>query len=449
MAVAIPRFPPRYERVAFVARGGMGEVFRAHDTTLGRDVAIKVLDTRWARDREVGPRFAREARAAARLSGHGGSVTIYDVGECEGRPYIVMEYFPGGSVEERLHAGQLPLQLVLRWLDQTGEALDAAHAAGVVHRDVKPGNLLLDTRDDVHVADFGVASAAGLATVTRTGTILGTAGYLAPEQASGARATAASDRYAFAVVAFELLAGRRPFARQSPTAEALAHAHERPPSLRALRPDLPRSLDAVFQRALAKEPAERFPSCGGFVAALHDALARADAPTRALAPPDAERPRLHRRRRRLGLPLVVLGTLLVAGAAAAALLVPTGGGPRREVVTVRVAGEAHTITVTAPPAAAPASRPSPLRPHTENNRAYALIRRGAYAAAVPPLRRVVAALRGRGPADPYEGYANYNLGFALLQLGRCSEALAPLRRAEALEPGNAFVRRALAWARAC
>src|SRR5581483_6673508 len=146
---------------------------------------------------------------------------------------------------------------VLDWLEDAAGALDAAHAAGVVHRDVKPGNLLLDERGRVKVADFGVASAAGLDSFTQTGTILGTAGYLSPEQARGERASAASDRYALAVVAWELLAGRRPFEAESPTAEAVGHARAPVPPITAANPALPRSFDAIFSRALAKDPAHR------------------------------------------------------------------------------------------------------------------------------------------------------------------------------------------------
>src|SRR5205085_101274 len=143
---------------------------------------------------------------------------------------------------------------------EAASALDAAHEAGVVHRDVKPGNLLLDERGHVKVADFGVASAAGLDSFTKTGTILGTAGYLSPEQARGQRATAASDRYALGIVAWELLTGRRPFEADTPTAEAFAHINADVPSLHAARPELPRSFDAIFERALAKDPADRYPT---------------------------------------------------------------------------------------------------------------------------------------------------------------------------------------------
>jgi len=217
--------PPRYERPERIARGGMGEIYRAEDADLARTVAVKVLSERFADNEAIRGRFTREGLAAARLSKAPHTVTIFDVGEHEGRPYIVMEYLAGGSLADRLtREGAQPLGRALEWLRQAAAALDAAHASGIVHRDVKPANLLLDDDDGVKVADFGVASAAHLASFTEAGTVVGTAGYLAPEQARGETATPASDRYALAVVAFELLTGVRPFERESSTAEALAHA---------------------------------------------------------------------------------------------------------------------------------------------------------------------------------------------------------------------------------
>ena len=298
--------PPRYLRPTRIGYGGMGEIFRAEDEVLGRTVAIKVLSDRYARDESLRARFTREALAAARLSGESGTVTIFDVGEWEGRPFIVMEYLAGGSLEARLsEGGPPPVEEALAWLEQAAGALDAAHRQGVVHRDVKPGNLLLDSDGELRVADFGIASAAGLHSLTLTGTVLGTAGYLSPEQARGERATPASDRYSLAVVAYELLDGRRPFESESPTAEATAHVQAEVPSISP-------QLDPVFQRALAKDPQARFESAADFVAALREALEGGAAVTRVL--PAA--------RRRSPWPLVaaVVAAALLAGAGLAALL---------------------------------------------------------------------------------------------------------------------------------
>ena len=256
MSVATDNLPPRYRSPERVGVGGMGEIYRAEDTTLGRQVAIKVLSERYAEDAAVRQRFKREALAAARLSGEDSTVTIFDVGEWDERPFIVMEYLGGGSIADRLSAGRGADLAGARLARQAASALDAAHANGIVHRDVKPANLLLDRSDRVHVADFGIASAAGLDSMTVTGTVLGTAGYLSPEQANGQRATPASDRYALAVVAYELLTGGRPFEAESPTAEAAAHVHAPVPSVCERGPDLPlRARSGV--RAGAREGSAR------------------------------------------------------------------------------------------------------------------------------------------------------------------------------------------------
>src|SRR6266567_9216379 len=237
----------------------MGDIYRATDSVLGRVVAIKILADRYARDESVRERFTREALSAARLSGEPKTVTIYDVGEHDERPFIVMEYLGGGSLDDVLRSGgaQSP-ERVFTWLEEAARALDTAHREGIVHRDVKPANLMLDGEGHVHVADFGIASSAGMDSLTMTGTVLGTAGYLSPEQAQGERATPASDRYALAVVAFELLSGRRPFESESITAEAVAHVNAAVPSIASVSRGLPEELDAVFRQALAKNPAERF-----------------------------------------------------------------------------------------------------------------------------------------------------------------------------------------------
>src|SRR5438034_483561 len=192
MAVKTAILPPRYSGPEQIGRGGMGDIYRATDSVLGRVVAIKILADRYAHDESVRERFTREALSAARLSGEPNTVTIYDVGEHGDRPYIVMEYLGGGSLDDllRSNGAQRP-ERVFAWLAEEARALDAAHREGVVHRDVKPANLMLDGEGHVHVADFGIASSAGMESLTMTGTVLGTAGYFAPEQAQGDRASAA------------------------------------------------------------------------------------------------------------------------------------------------------------------------------------------------------------------------------------------------------------------
>src|SRR5436305_3227073 len=274
MAVGTDILPPRYRDPERVGHGGMGEIYCAVDESLGRPVAIKVLSSRFAEDQAVRRRFTREALAAARLSGEPHTVTIYDVGEWDERPFIVMEYLSGGSLEQRIREdGAQEVGQALDWLEQAAAALDAAHRYGIVHRDVKPANLLLDRNGNVHVADFGIARATGMDSLTLTGTVLGTAGYLSPEQAQGEHATAASDRYSLAIVAFELLTGRRPFENESITAEAAAHVHAPVPSIAEICEGLPAELDPGFRRALAKEPARRLEPAAERVAALPAALA--------------------------------------------------------------------------------------------------------------------------------------------------------------------------------
>jgi serine/threonine protein kinase len=446
MAVDTTLLPPRYRDPDRIGSGAMGEIFLATDQTLGRRVAIKMLAERYARDESIRQRFTREGLAAARLAGEPGAVTVFDVGEWNGRPFIVMEHVAGGSLEERLRrSGAQPPGLVLEWLEQAAAALDAAHRKGIVHRDVKPANLLLDGRGDIHVADFGIASAAGLASLTLTGTVLGTAGYLSPEQAQGERAGPASDRYALAVVAYELLSGHRPFESDAPTAEAAAHAHAAVPSI-AEHGQLPRELDPVFQRALAKDPRARYGTAAEFVTALRDALVLAAGTTVHLPPPPSTSPAPDRRR--ASWPLWALAVLLIAAAGAGALaaaLLTGGDRSNKQVLTrtvVKPSGRTTTLreTVTqqqSAPAPAPPPPPPPALGsdgHTLNDRGYELMQQGDYAAALPYFEQAVQKLQGTGPGDLYEGYANYNLGYTLYRLGRCAEAVTYLQRAEQLEP---------------
>ena len=418
----------------------MGDIYLATDDTLGREVVVKVLSERYAADEAITERFKREGLAAARLSGESGAVTIFDVGEWEGRPFIVMEHLGGGSLEERLaREGAQPPARALAWLEQAAATLDSAHRHGVVHRDIKPANLLLDSHDDLHVADFGIASAAGLDSMTLTGTVLGTAGYLSPEQARGERAGPASDLYALAVVAYELLSGQRPFENDSPTAEAVAHVHAPVPSIAALRKNLPAELDGVFRRALAKDPAARFDSASEFVSEVRKALAGSGETTAHLPPAVSAPSTRNGVPRRFLIPAALLLGAAAVGASIAAI-VTSGGEP----TTRTVAGPGGTTTVQQTVTQEPAPPPPPPPPpppaavgasgHTLNDRGYQLMQQGDYSSALPLFQQAVQKLRGTGPSDLYEGYANYNLGYTLYRLGRCSEAVTYLRSAEQLEP---------------
>ncbi len=458
MAADTDIFPPRYRGYRQIARGGMGDVYRATDSTLGRAVAIKILAERYAKDDALRARFTREALAAARLSSERNIVTIFDVGEHNDRPYIVMEYLGGGSLDDvlRREGTQSPTR-AFTWLEQAGRALDAAHGEGVVHRDVKPANLMLDRAGNVHVADFGIASAAGMDSLTMTGMVLGTAGYLSPEQAVGDRATPASDRYALAVVAYELLTGKRPFQAESPTAEASAHVNAPVPSVGDTS-SLPRELDPVFQKALAKEPHERYESCAEFVAALRAAVADAAGATRELSAVPAAAPTpgpTPSRPRAWPLLALLLAAGVVAGVVGAYFLMRDHGGSKRsaspqpQVTTVvrtvtRPSGQTTTVeqqTTTTPTSGA--------NGHALNDQGYGKMQAGDYAGAVTLLRQAVQQLSGSGPRDPYEAFANYNLGYSLLRLNQCGEAIPYLQKADRLEPWRHEPRKALKQAEKC
>jgi tetratricopeptide (TPR) repeat protein len=417
----------------------MGEIYRATDELLSRTVAVKVLAEGYAEDPGVRERFTREALAAARLSGRPNVVTIFDVGESAGRPFIVMEYLGGGSLEDRIGGGRIPPGQALEWLEQAAAALDAAHAEGVVHRDVKPANLLLDEADNVHVADFGIASAAGMDSLTKTGTVIGTAAYLSPEQAQGERATSASDRYALAVVAWELLTGRRPFGGDTPAAEAAAHVHAELPTIASQRSDLPRELDAVFARALAKNPAARYRSAAEFVAVLRDAVHAGSPRTAVLRPTPSRTPR-----RRLTLLVAVLA-LVGAGLVVAALIASArdGGGEAAGrsttiVRTVTAQGETQRITVTTAPATPTQPQPQPANPsglsvaqaRALQDSSTSALADGEWERALALAQQALSSLRNRDRT--YEAYANYNIGKSLGELGRCDEALPYLERREQL-----------------
>jgi len=464
MSVDTDILPPRYRSPKRIALGGMGEVYRATDAVLGRAVAVKLLAERYSRDEAVRGRFTREALAAARLSAEPNIVTVFDVGEHAERPFIVMEYLEGGSLEERIEKdGAQEVGQSLEWLEQAATALDAAHRHGVVHRDVKPANLMLDRNGNVHVADFGIASAAGTDSLTMTGTVLGTAGYLSPEQAQGERATPASDRYALAVVAFELLSGRRPFESESITAEAVGHVNSPVPSIAEICEGLPEELDAVFRQALAKDPAERFDTASEFVAALRAALAEAAGATRSFSSTSSALPTVsvlspvtRRRARRSRWPaLAALLALLAIGGAIAAIVLTNGDNksnasaplqPRTVTITHPASTVETTVTssTTPPP---PTTASSSLSGSALNDAGYSKMQAGDYTGALPLLQQAVAKLSGVGYPD--EAYANYNLGYTLLQLGRCAQAVPYLQLAAKLEPQRHEPKDALKSAKHC
>jgi eukaryotic-like serine/threonine-protein kinase len=471
------QLPDRYRVVRHVANGGMASVWSAEDSILGRLVAVKVLAQHVAADPSARTRFEREARTAARVSDHPNVVTIYDVGEHGGTPFIVMELLTGGSVADRLRGGRtVPRSRALAWLQQAAAALDYAHSEGIVHRDVKPANLLLDERERLAVGDFGIARAADDSNLTQVGQVLGTAAYLSPEQAVGKPATAASDRYSLAVVAFELLTGRRPFRGDHVAAQARQHVEGEVPAS-GLGPEV----DAVLGRALAKDADERFLTAARFVDELGAVASRTaprDEPTEAtrkapaaaavVAPPRRREPepappprdpgtptpppvaprRTGRSRGAAWKALAALGAL-VAAIVVVALVAGGGGGGDEQRAEQPAATQERQQTQerrqtqeqqqeepqqTAPQETQPAEEtPAPAQsqppdneaesgagPQSEGNespsqldaRGYQLLQNGQAQQAIPILQRAVAGFEAQGGAADNIGY-----GYALYNLG--------------------------------
>ena len=292
----------RYTILERIGGGGMADVYRAHDKLLDRSVAVKVLRSQFTSDEEFVTRFRREAQAAARLS-HPNIVNIYDVGCDEDIYYIVMEYISGETLKERIQrAGQLSIESAVRIALEIAEALEHAHQNGLVHCDIKPHNILTTKAGRIKVTDFGIAKAVTSATMTHTGTIIGSVHYFSPEQAKGAAVGAKSDIYSLGVVMYEMLTGTVPFNGETPISIALKHLQEEPRPLRESNPDVPPLVEAIALKAMAKEPDQRFSDISEMITDLRLAqnylrddhtrrLSREDYPTQVLpriTPPAGE-----------------------------------------------------------------------------------------------------------------------------------------------------------------
>jgi eukaryotic-like serine/threonine-protein kinase len=331
----------RYELGELVGTGGMSSVYRAHDRQLERNVALKVLHERLGADDEHVSRFRHEARAVAQLS-HPNVVTVIDRFEEGGRQYIVFEYVDGENLKQLLdRTGPLPVRRALEIALAVADGLAFAHEHGVVHRDVKPQNVLISRNGEIKVTDFGIARSLDAESgLTLTGTVLGTSSYLSPEQASGLRVTPAADVYSLGVVLYELLAGEVPFPGGNQVVVALKHVNEPPPSLLERRPDVPARLAAAVATALQKDPKQRFASMTAFAAELRACLAEvesADTERTMVVPPPLP-PRIEsappatrvarRPRRRMPLLAAVLGVAVVAAVVAVLVLTANGGSPQ-------------------------------------------------------------------------------------------------------------------------
>jgi serine/threonine-protein kinase len=463
--------PERYDVRRRIATGGMAAVWCARDRALGRNVAIKLLSMPYAREPVAVRRFKREARAQARLSSHSHVVTIYDVGHATevdepiGRPFIVMEFLAGGTVADALRVREVTPAQAVRWLREAADALDYAHAQGVIHRDIKPANFLLDGNRGLHVADFGIAQLGTEDTYSSTGQVLGTAAYIAPEQVVGRPATEASDRYSLAVTAYEMLVGERPFRADNFAAQARQHLEDEPGPASSRNRKLPRALDEVLARGLAKRPEERWPTACEFAEAVDAALRESPATetrrhrplwagvaalgepaTAAAAAPAASRSggtggharplitpvrgRSHRGPALAALAAVVIGVIVAAVASGA-----FGGSgsskntaARSTSTAAKVASTQHKnakhhkahkrapasdqgartqATVTASPAAATTNAPTA---DTLEAQGHQMMESGNYSGAVPVLRQAVSAA---SPGSLTYAYALYDLGHAL------------------------------------
>ena len=346
----------RYELEELVGSGGMSSVYRAHDRLLERTVALKILHEQFTSDDAYVERFRREARAVAQLA-HPNIVTVIDRGEQDGRQFIVFEYVDGMNLKELMtQEGPVSPGEAIELALQVARGLSFAHENGLVHRDVKPQNVLLDTDGRAKVTDFGIAHAVDVDGMTITGTIMGTSNYIAPEQARGQAVDEQTDVYSLGCVLYELLAGDVPFEGDNFVAVAMRHVNDPVPSVRDLRPDVPPRLDWAIQQAMAKDHHERFDSMADFAAELeacHAELDGNEGATMVVAPrsrPGARSRRPARERRRWSVwPFVLLGVGLAAviGALAGAILLQDSGGGGSGSAPPRPSGPVHFTSAAA------------------------------------------------------------------------------------------------------
>jgi serine/threonine protein kinase len=340
-----------YRLEALVGRGGTSTVYRAENPRLGIPVALKILNPELAEDESFRERFVRESRLAAGVN-HPNIIPIHDAGVWEDALYIAMRYVAGGDLKARVRAGPLPPEQALSILAQVGSGLDAAHARGLVHRDVKPGNVMVDAGpgpdapEIAYLTDFGlIKNVQSGGRATPSGEFLGTIDYVAPEQIEGRPVDGRADVYSLGCLAFECLTGHVPFERENDAAILWAHIQEEPPAATSFNADLPLGVDGALARAMAKQPDDRFSTCGELVAALRDELETDTGRAASLTLPLKRRPTSSRWPGLGRLAALLAGLVLGAAGAAAALLATDGDGRETRTVT---RGETVTRTISAP-----------------------------------------------------------------------------------------------------
>ncbi|MEE4271759.1 MAG: serine/threonine-protein kinase, partial [Thermoanaerobaculales bacterium] len=305
----IGRTVGHYRIVEHLGGGGMGVVYKAEDTKLGRTVALKFLPPEWSRDPDARERFLREARAASALE-DSRICTIFDIDETEdGQLFIAMAYYEGETLKKRLERGHLSIGQAVDIAIQTAEGLESAHSADIIHRDIKPANLMLTGRDEVVIVDFGLAKLAGDLTLTKPGSSLGTPLYMSPEQSRGEPIDRRTDLWSLGVILHEILTGRPPFVGENHAAVARAILDDEPTSLNDVRPEAPAKLGEVVAKALAKDPSSRYQSAGELLTDLRNLRKQiADGEDVTLSTPSQ-----HSLRRRSWLPVVLAAGVVIIG----------------------------------------------------------------------------------------------------------------------------------------
>jgi serine/threonine-protein kinase len=407
-----------YRIVEPLGSGATSVVYRAEHVRLGRPAALKLLTPAFG-EADFRDRFLRESRLAASLD-HPSIVPVYDAGDEDGLLYIAMACVEGSDLKTLLaEEGRLPVRRALRIVGQIASALDAAHARGLVHRDVKPANILVAADDRAYLSDFGVVKELASNGTTRTGSFVGTTEYSAPEQIEGRAVDGRADVYALACVLYECIAGEPPFHRPSEVAVLNAHLHAPPPKLTRVEADAPPALEPVIAKALSKSPLDRYGTCGEFLSA-----ARAAASDR----------RVHRRRLAVSLGLLALAGLIGAGIATGVYALVDSGGVQTVTTTTRAAPPRPLS-----PTLESLLLANSVDPRTLNDAAFWLIRARQYGRAVPLAKK---ALRYATVGTPTRAYATFNVGDALLRSGRCRGSLTYFHGALKLEPQQSKLIRA-------